>query len=74
MNADDAIAIALNVLYQEIEMPSEDEIIVTRLEEHEEGWVIECNSRIFMERDDPMFALVIAPLLVRPDGSYRFVF
>jgi hypothetical protein len=74
MNADDAIAIALEVLYQELEIPSDDEIIVTRIEEGEEGWCIECNSRRFMETDDVLYALVIAPILVHRDGSYRFVF
>ena len=74
MNADDAIAIALDILYKELEIPADDEIIVTQLEETEEGWFIEANSRIFVETDDPMYGLVIAPLLVRHDGSYRFVF
>lgn len=74
MNADDAIAIALNILYQELEIPADDEIIVTHIEEVEEGWYMECNSRIFVETDDPMYGLVIAPLLVRHDGSHRFVF
>jgi hypothetical protein len=74
MNADDAIAIALEILYKELEIPSDDEIIVTHLEETEEGWFMECNSRIYVETDDPMYGLVIAPLLVRHDGSYRFIF
>ena len=74
MTADDAIAIALDVLYQELEIPADDEIIVTHIEETEEGWFMECNSRIFVETDDPLYGLVIAPILVRPDGSYRFVF
>lgn len=74
MNANDAIAIALEILYQELEIPADDEIIVTQIEEVEDGWLIECNSRIFVETDDPFYGLVIAPLLVRHDGSYRFVF
>ena len=74
MNADDAIAIALEILYQELEIPSDDEIIVTQIEEGDEGWLIECNSRIYVETDDPFYGLVIAPILVRRDGSHRFVF
>lgn len=74
MDKDEAIEIALQVLYKEIEIPDEDEIVVTYIEETDEGWHIECNSRIFMETDDPLYALVTAPIMVRPDGTYRFVF
>jgi Immunity protein 35 len=74
MKQADAIDIALKVLYQEIEIPQEDEIIVTEIEETDEGWLIQCNSRIFMETDDPMYALVTAPIFINRDGSHHFVF
>lgn len=74
MNQSQAINIAIDVLYQEIEIPEEDEIIPTHVEEHEEGWYIECNSRLFLETDNPLYALVTAPLMIYRDGTYRFIF
>jgi hypothetical protein len=74
MNQDEAIKIALKVLYKEVDIPQEDEIICTHIEERDEGWYIECNSRIYTETDDLMYALVLAPLMIHSDGSHRFVF
>ena len=74
MTADEAIKVALDVLYKEIEIPEEDDIICTQIEETDEGFYIECNSRIYTEKDDLMYALVLAPIVVRSDGSYSFVF
>lgn len=74
MTQDEAIQVAVNVLYHEIDIPDDDEIIPTRVERIDEGWYIECNSRIFMETDDPMYALVTAPIIVAHDGTSRFVF
>ena len=74
MSEDEAIEVALEILYNEIDIPDEDEIVCIHIEEVEEGFYIECNSRIYMETEDLLYALVIAPLIVRPDGSYRFVF
>jgi hypothetical protein len=69
-----AIAIAKKVLYQEIDLPDDDDIVVTHIEETDEGWIIECNSKQFIETEDLNYALVIAPIRVREDGSHRFVF
>jgi hypothetical protein len=69
-----AIAIAKKVLYKEIDLPDGDDIVVTHIEETDEGWFIECNSKQFIETEDLNFALVIAPIMVREDGSHRFVF
>lgn len=74
MTEDDAIQIALEVLYHEVDVPDEDEIVCIHLEETEEGYYMEFNSRIYMETEDLMYALVIAPIMVHPDGSYRFIF
>lgn len=74
MDKQGAIAIAKKVLYGEIDIPDDDEIIVTHIEETDEGWFIECNSKRFVEDDDLMYALVIAPLMIGDDGSHRFVF
>ncbi len=74
MTQDEAIQIALDVLYREIDVPDDDEIVPTHIEDTDEGWYIECNSRIYVEREDLMYALVIAPLMVHPDGSHRFIF
>jgi hypothetical protein len=74
MDKQSAIAIAKKVLHSEIELPDDDDIVVTYIEETDEGWFIECNSKIFVETDDPMFALVTAPLMVHDDGSYHFIF
>ncbi len=74
MTKDEAIEIALGILYKEIDIPDEDEIVCVKAEKVEEGFFIECNSRIFTETEDLMYALVIAPLMIRPDGSHRFVF
>lgn len=74
MDQDQAAQIALDVLYQEVELAEGDEIVITYMEEIEEGWYVECNSRFYMETDDPIYALVTAPIIVRHDGSYRFVF
>lgn len=74
MTQDEAIQIALEVLYREIDVPDDDEIVPTHIEDTNEGWYIECNSRIYVETEDLMYALVIAPLMVHPDGSYRFIF
>ena len=74
MTEDEAIEVALEVLYKEIDIPDEDEIVCIQIEKVEEGFYIECNSRIYMETEDLMYALVIAPLIIRPDASYRFVF
>ena len=74
MDKQGAIAIAKKVLLKEIDIPDDDEIIVTHIEETDEGWVIECNSKQFVETDDLNYALVIAPIMVRADGTHRFVF
>jgi|GEM_PF-3453799 len=74
MSEDEAIEIALEVLYKEIDVPDDDEIVCTQIEKTDEGYYIECNSRVYMETEDLMYALVIAPLMIRPDGSHRFVF
>lgn len=75
MDQDTAIGIALDVLNQEIgELEDDDEIVVAHIEETEEGWYIECNSRIYLQTDDPMYALVTAPIMIHHDGSYRFIF
>ena len=74
MDKQGAIAIAKKVLLTEIAIPDDDEIIVTHIEETDEGWFIECNSKQFIETDDLSYALVIAPIMVRTDGSHRFVF
>ncbi|MDQ7024947.1 MAG: YrhB domain-containing protein [Anaerolineae bacterium] len=74
MDKQDAITIAKKVLYGEIDMPDDDEFMVTNIEETDDGWLIECNSKRFIEDDDLMYALVIAPLLIHDDGSHRFVF
>jgi 20S proteasome alpha/beta subunit len=74
MDQDTAIEIALKALYEQVGKLEDDEIVVAHIEETEEGWYIECNSRIFLETDDPMYALVTAPIIVYHDGSYRFIF
>ena len=75
MDQDTAIEIALGVLNQEIgELEDGDNIAITHIEETEEGWYIECNSRIYLETDDLLYALVIAPIMIHHDGSYRFIF
>lgn len=74
MSEDEAIEIALEILYKEIDIPDDDEIVCTQIEETDEGYYIECNSRVYMETGDLMYALVIAPIMVHPDGSYRFIF
>lgn len=74
MTQDQAIEIVLGVLYQEIDMPDDDEIICTKIEQTADGWHIECNSRVYVETDDLMYALVLAPLMIFPDGRHQFVF
>lgn len=76
MDEDTAIGIALEAMYEQIgELDDEDdEIVVSHIEETEEGWYIECNSRIYLETNDPMYALVTAPIMVYHDGAYRFIF
>jgi hypothetical protein len=74
MDKQSAIAIAKKVLHSEIELPDDDDIVVNYIEETDVGWFIEFNSKIFVETDDPMFALVTAPLMVHDDGSYHFIF
>lgn len=74
MSEDEAIEVAQQVLYKEIEIPDEDEIVCVHIEEVDEGYYMEFNSRIYMETEDLMYALVVAPIIVHPDGSYRFVF
>ncbi len=74
ISQDEAIAIALDVLYQSAELPDGDEIAITYIEEVENGWYMEANSRTFLETDDPSYAFVTAPIIVHHDGTYRFVF
>jgi len=76
MDEDTAIQIALEAMYEQIGDldDEEDEIVVSHIEETEEGWYIECNSRVYLETDDPMYALITAPIMVHPDGSHRFIF
>ena len=74
MDKQGAISIAKKVLLKEIDIPDDDEIVVTHIEETDEGWFIECNSKHFLETDDLSYALVIAPIMVSSDGSHRFVF
>lgn len=74
MTQDEAIQIALEVLYREIDIPDDDEIVPTHIEGTDDGWYIECNSRVYVETEDLMYALVIAPLMIHPDGTYRFIF
>ena len=74
MTRDQAIDIALEALYNEIDIPDEDEIVCVHFEQTDQGWYLECNSRIYAETGDLLYALVIAPIMVHPDGSYRFIF
>lgn len=74
MSEDEAIQVALQVLYNEVEVPEDDEIVCIHIEEVDEGYYMEFNSRIYMETEDLMYALVVAPIIVHPDGSHRFVF
>lgn len=76
MDENAAIEIALGAMYEQIgDLDDEnDEIVASYIEETEEGWYIECNSRIFLETNDPLYALVTAPIMVYEDGSYRFIF
>lgn len=74
MTQAEAIQVALEVLYKEIDIPDDDEIIPTHIEETGEGWYIECNSKVYLETEDLMYALVIAPLMIHFDGTHRFIF
>lgn len=76
MDENTAIQIALEAMYEQIGDldDDEDEIVASHIEETEDGWYIECNSRIYLETNDPMYALVTAPIMVYEDGSYRFIF
>ena len=74
MSQAEAIEIALKVLYNEIDIPEEDKIVCIYIEKIDEGYHLEFNSHIYMESEDLMYALVIAPIIVHPDGSHRFVF
>ena len=76
MDEASAIQIALEAIYEQIgDLDDEnDEVVVSHIEETDEGWYVECNSRIFLETEDPLYALVTAPLMIYPDGSYRFIF
>lgn len=75
MDEDAAIQIAIEAILEQVgEISEGDEIVASYIEETEEGWYIECNSRTFLETDNPLYALVTAPVMVHPDGSYRFIF
>ncbi|MGB7342375.1 MAG: YrhB domain-containing protein [Phototrophicaceae bacterium] len=74
MTAEEAIDIARTVLYREIDVPDNDDIICTHIEQTDEGWYIECNSRIYTETDDLLYALVLAPLMIFPNGKHKFIF
>lgn len=74
MDQETAATIALNVMYEESDLVEGDEIVITYMEETEEGWYVECNSRMYLETDDPIYALVAAPLMIHEDGSYRKIF
>ena len=74
MDQETAAMIALDVMAQEAEITEGDEIVITYMEETEEGWYVECNSRYFLETDNPLYALVAAPLMIYSDGSYRKIF
>ena len=74
MTREEAITIAKTILLNEIDIPQEDDIICIASDQTDEGWVLECNSRIYVETDDLRYALVVAPLLIHFDGSHQFVF
>ncbi|MGJ3239460.1 MAG: YrhB domain-containing protein [Anaerolineae bacterium] len=74
MTQDEALQIAQEILAQQIDIADDDAIICTHAETTDEGWYLECNSRKYIETDDLLYALVVAPLVIRPDGTHRFVY